>query len=263
MRNVSLPPCCAAVRRSRACSPPSQPSNLRSRIRSWPTRMPLSFSFSRLPPMRRRRSAGAGTQATRFGIGVRAAVEQTRINDVANCLEGRGFRIVRPPATGVTHEFALNSAVERLRYGIPATYQGELGITAFLVASATAGSSRVLPADGENEAFLRAVTAEGFGRRASGEAGLSRMVRAVDSTPHLRCCILHHRGRQEPARPRRGGPAPRLHPQPNVDTSSATCTQLAERALRTPRSAARSGLAVVGRCPATCRAERAVLGAVW
>jgi len=89
-------------------------------------------------------------------LSLRAAVEQTRINDVANCLEGRGFRVVRPSATGVTHELALNSAVERLRYGIPATYQGELGITAFLVASATAGSSRVLPADGENEAFLRA-----------------------------------------------------------------------------------------------------------
>lgn len=46
--------------------------------------------------------------------------------------------------------------MERLHFGIPATYEGELGITSFLVASATAGSSRVLPADGESEAFLRA-----------------------------------------------------------------------------------------------------------
>lgn len=89
-------------------------------------------------------------------LSLRTAVEQNRINDVASCLEGRGFRVIRPPATGVAHELALNSAVERLRYGIPGTYQGELGITSFLAASATAGSSRVLPADGENEAFLRA-----------------------------------------------------------------------------------------------------------
>lgn len=89
-------------------------------------------------------------------LSLRTAVEQNRINDVASCLEGRGFRVIRPPATGVAHELALSSAVERLRYGIPATYQSELGITSFLVASATAGSSRVRPADGENAAFLRA-----------------------------------------------------------------------------------------------------------
>lgn len=89
-------------------------------------------------------------------LSLRTAVEQNRINDVASCLEDRGFRVIRPPATGIAQEFALSSAVERMRYGIPATYQGELGITSFLVASANAGSSRVLPVDGENAAFLRA-----------------------------------------------------------------------------------------------------------
>ena len=87
---------------------------------------------------------------------VRAAAEQNRINDVASCLEDRGFSVVRPPPGGIAQELALSSAVERLRYGIPATYQGELGIASFLVASSTVGSSRVMPADGESPAFLRA-----------------------------------------------------------------------------------------------------------